>query len=180
MKGINDISVSFINDELKRHQEATPIAFEQSGKLIIKDINFEISGKVDRVDLKKNGAAIIYDYKSGTLPSLKQQVSYDKQLYLLSLILQKGGFKGITNFKIDTAYFVPIKPNAKEVQIPTHLESLEEFELKLGKLLSAYLKPVTGFKARRALFLKEDYSPYDQISRYGEWDTSDKFEVEIL
>ena len=180
MKGINDISVSFINDERKRHQEATPIAFEQSGKLIIKDINFEISGKVDRVDLKKNGAAIIYDYKSGTLPSLKQQVSYDKQLYLLSLILQKGGFKGITNFKIDTAYFVPIKPNAKEVQIPTHLESLEEFELKLGKLLSAYLKPVTGFKARRALFLKEDYSPYDQISRYGEWDTSDKFEVEIL
>ena len=110
----------------------------------------------------------------------KKQISYDKQLYLLSLILQKGGFQGITHFKIDTAYFVPIKPNAKEVQIPTHLESLEEFELKLGKLLSAYLKPVTGFKARRALFLKEDYSPYDQISRYGEWDTSDKFEVEIL
>jgi hypothetical protein len=51
MKGINDISLSFINDELKRHEEATPIAFEQSGKLIIKDINFEISGKVDRVDL---------------------------------------------------------------------------------------------------------------------------------
>ena len=180
MKGINDISLSFINDELKRHEEATPIAFEQSGKLIIKDINFEISGKVDRVDLMKNGAAIIYDYKSGTLPSLKQQVSFDKQLYLLSLILQKGGFKGITNVEIETACFVPIKPNAKEVQIPTHLESLEEFELKLGKLLSAYLNPVIGFKARRALFLKEDYSPYDQISRYGEWDTSDKFEVEIL
>ena len=47
-------------------------------------------------------------------------------------------------------------------------------------MVAAYLKPTTGFKARRALFAKEDYSPYDQISRYGEWDTSDKCEIEIL
>ena len=53
-------------------------------------------------------------------------------------------------------------------------------EIKLGELIDAYFMPNTGFKARRALFAKEDYSPYDQISRYGEWDTSDKCEIEIL
>ena len=41
------------------------------GKFKITDIDFEISGKVDRVDLKDSGDAIIYDYKSGMLPSLK-------------------------------------------------------------------------------------------------------------
>ena len=179
-KGINDISLSFIKDEIERQQEATPSAFERSGKLYIRGLNFEISGKADRIDLNKNGGAIIYDYKSGTLPSLKQQVAYDKQLYLLSLILQNGGFEGISSTKVDAAFFVPIKPNLKKIHIPVDLESVEEFEVKLGELLSAYLTLSTGFKARRALFLKQDYSPYDQISRYGEWDTSDKCEIEIL
>tara|TARA_B100000674_G_C37947452_1_gene965617 strand:- start:627 stop:2666 length:2040 start_codon:yes stop_codon:yes gene_type:complete len=179
-KGINDISLSFIKDEIERQHKATPSAFERSGKLYIRGLNFEISGKADRIDLNKKGGAIIYDYKSGTLPSLKQQVAYDKQLYLLSLILQNGGFEGISSTKVDAACFVPIKPNVKEIHIPVDLESLEEFEVKLGELLSAYLKLSTGFKARRALFLKHDYSPYDHISRYGEWDTSDKCEVEIL
>ena len=179
-KGINDISLSFIKEEIERQQEATPSAFERSGKLYIRGLNFEISGKADRIDLNKNGGAIIYDYKSGTLPSLKQQVAYDKQLYLLSLILQNGGFEGISSTKVDAAFFVPVKPNVKKIHIPVDLESVEEFEVKLGELLSAYLMLSTGFKARRALFLKQDYSPYDQISRYGEWDTSDKCEIEIL
>ena len=180
MKGISDLSESFLNEEIERHNEATPLAFERLGKFKIKNKDFEISGKVDRVDLKDSGDAIIYDYKSGTLPSLKQQVAYDKQLYLLCLMLQKGGFKGLSKFESKVASFVPLKPNANEVYIPTHLESLGEFEIKLGELIDAYLMPNTGFKARRALFAKEDYSPYDQISRYGEWDTSDKCEVEIL
>ena len=180
MKGINDLSESFINKEIERHNEATPLAFERIGKFKIKDKDFEISGKVDRVDLKDSGDAIIYDYKSGTLPSLKQQVAYDKQLYLLCLMLQKGGFKGLSKFESKVASFVPLKPNVNEVYIPTHLESLGEFEIKLGELIDAYFMPNTGFKARRALFAKEDYSPYDQISRYGEWDTSDKCEIEIL
>tara|TARA_B100000900_G_scaffold36606_1_gene27417 strand:- start:104 stop:496 length:393 start_codon:yes stop_codon:yes gene_type:complete len=130
--------------------------------------------------LKDSGDAIIYDYKSGTLPSLKQQVAYDKQLYLLCLMLQKGGFKGLSKFESKVASFVPLKPNVNEVYIPTHLESLVEFEIKLGELIEAYFMPNMGFKARRALFAKEDYSPYDQISRYGEWDTSDKCEIEVL
>ena len=180
MKGINDLSMSFLNEEVERHYEATPLAFERIGKLKIKGKDFEISGKVDRVDLRDSGAAIVYDYKSGTLPSLKQQVAYDKQLYLLCLMLQKGGFKGLSKFESEVACFVPLKPNVKNVYIPTHLESLGEFEIKLGELIDAYLMSDTGFKARRALFAKEDYSPYDQISRYGEWDTSDKCEVEIL
>ena len=104
--------------------------------------------------MNKNGGAIIYDYKSGTLPSLKQQVAYDKQLYLLSLILQNGAFEGISSTKVEAAFFVPVKPNLKKIHIPVDLESVEEFEVKLCELLSAYLMLSTGFKARRALFLK--------------------------
>ena len=99
--------------------------------MYIRGLNFEISGKADRIDLNKNGGAIIYDYKSGTLPSLKQQVAYDKQLYLLSLILQNGGFEGISSTKVDAAFFVPVKPNLKKIHIPVDLESVEEFEVKL-------------------------------------------------
>ena len=116
--------MSFIKDEIERQQEATPSAFERSGKLYIGGLNFEISGKADRIDLNKNGGAIIYDYKSGTLPSLKQQVAYDKQLYLLSLILQNGGFEGISSTKVDAAFFVPVKPNLKKIHIPVDLESV--------------------------------------------------------
>ena len=43
MKGINDLSESFINKEIERHNEATPLAFERIGKFKIKDKDFEIS-----------------------------------------------------------------------------------------------------------------------------------------
>jgi hypothetical protein len=45
----------------------------------------------------------------------------------------------------------------------------EQFET----LIEAYQDEGTGFTARRSMFKDSDPSDYDQLARFGEWDTTE-------
>ncbi|HFB98868.1 MAG TPA: double-strand break repair protein AddB, partial [Bryobacterales bacterium] len=54
-----------------------------------------LSAKADRVDVLADGAARIFDYKTGTLPSADPEAAgYDAQLDLEAAMLLHGAFRG--------------------------------------------------------------------------------------
>ena len=161
-----------IEGEVERRKNAEPIGFEVSGRLDITDLNFTIRAIADRVDQRSDGSFVIYDYKTGFAPTEKQQLFFDKQLYLLALVAEHSGFTKIEPNKIFNAAFVGLGNPAKIVNAPFEKESVEEAYRKLHQLIERYQDPDQGFTARRALFKSDDFSDYDHLSRYGEWDVS--------
>ena len=150
-----------------------PIALEKKGQIIIPNLGFKLTAQVDRVDINQDGKAIIYDYKTGTVPNKNVQLHFDKQLFLLALIIEDGGFSDIAPLSVSNASFIDLS-NKKAVFAPFDQESLETHRGKFHLLIERYLNPDQGFTARRAMFQVEDISDYDGISRFGEWSIQDK------
>lgn len=161
-----------IKDEIKRRLVAEPVGFEAVGKFEITDLQFTLRAIADRIDQRRDGSLVIYDYKTGTAPTEKQQLFFDKQLYMLSIIAENVGFQNIEPNTVFDAQFIGLGTPAKVVQIPIEKESLEQANTKLRHLISSYSDQDQGYTARRALFKSSDFSDYDHLSRFGEWDTS--------
>ena len=169
-----------IDGEVERRKNAEPIGFEASGRLEITDLNFTIRAIADRVDQRSDGSLVIYDYKTGVAPTEKQQLFFDKQLYLLALVAEHSGFVNVEPNKVFNAAFIGLGNPAKIVNAPFEKESVEEAYRKLRQLIERYQDPDQGFTARRALFKSDDFSDYDHLSRYGEWDLSHPSKKERL
>jgi ATP-dependent helicase/nuclease subunit B len=88
----------FIGHEIEYRKETTRILAETSGKISFDAGGrpFTLSARADRIDLRKDGAIAIADYKSGQPPSPSQILSgLAPQLPLEAAIAQDGGFDDI-------------------------------------------------------------------------------------
>ena len=70
------------------------------------------------------------------------------------------------------AVFIGLGSTPEEVDAPLDDHPPEKVWAEFAKLVSAYLDAGQGFTARRALFKEDDPTDYDQLSRFGEWDTT--------
>ena len=170
---VEKIADWFVSQEADRKTLSKPIALEKKGQITIPSLGFKLTAQVDRVDINQDGKAIIYDYKTGAVPNKNVQLHFDKQLFLLALIIEDGGFSDIAPLSVSNASFIDLT-NKKEIFAPFDHESLETHRDKFHLLIERYLNPDQGFTARRAMFQVEDISDYDGISRFGEWSTQDK------
>ena len=170
---IEKIADWFVSEEVKRRNSSLPIALEQKGAIKIPGLDFKLTAQVDRIDCGENGEAIIYDYKTGSVPNQNVQLHFDKQLFLLSLIAEEGGFLNTKPLKVSNAAFIGLG-DKKTVFAPFERESLEVHRSKFYSLIKKYLSPNQGFTARRAMYRSEDHSEYDGISRFGEWSIEDE------
>ena len=170
---VEKIADWFVSEEENRRNLCKPIALEKKGKIVIPSLGFDLTAQVDRVDINQNGEAVIYDYKTGAVPNKNVQLHFDKQLFLLSLIVENGGFSDIAPLSVANASFIDLS-NKKAVLAPFDQESLETHRRKFHLLIERYLNPDQGFTARRAMFRIEDNSDYDGISRFGEWSITDE------
>ena len=128
--------------------------------------------KADRIDLTETDTALIYDYKTGTVPTGPQQEKFDKQLLLEAAMVERGAFEGLGAKQVVDAAFLGINAEMKTVRAPLAKVSPDQVWNELEALFLAWQQEDRGYTARLALFSKDDKSPYDHLSRYGEWDTS--------
>ena len=170
---IQKVADPLIARETHRQQTAEPVAFERRGRLPIDGLNFTLTAIADRIDRAEDGSLQIYDYKTGTPPTADQQKVFDKQLYLMAAIAERGGFESIDPAPVDIAAFIGIGGQYKEQSAPFKDEPLESAWDKFKTLIASYQNTEQGYSARRALFSVKDFSDYDQLSRFGEWDLSD-------
>jgi RecB family exonuclease len=142
--------------------------------------------RADRIDRNTGGDVVLYDYKTGTPPSRRQQRNFDKQLLIEAAMMERGGFKAVGKSSVSHAAFVGVGRTPSIVEAPFEAKGSAEIRDDVGEtpdetwarlqlLLNSYLNPETGFTAR--LMMEHDAygSDYDSLSRYGEWDAT--FEV---
>ena len=162
----------FIAQETKRQNYSSPVAFEKAarGKHVFEDLGFTLTGFADRIDLTDAGDALIYDYKTGTPPSKKEQKLFDKQLLIEAAMVEEGGFSEVGAASVANAIFIGLGSKPVEISAPLDEEPPAEVLAGLEELIASYLAVTQGFTSRRMVKTEEIAGDYDQLARFGEWD----------
>ncbi|KIN62843.1 Double-strand break repair protein AddB [Sulfitobacter noctilucicola] len=169
---IERIADWFVQKETIRQGFSTPVLFEKAaeGKHRFEDLDFDLIGYADRIDRTDDGDVLIYDYKTGTPPSEKEQKFFDKQLLLEAAMVEEGGFAEIGPANVANAIFIGLGATSKEVAAPLTEEPPHAVLAGLHELIATYLLPDQGFTSRRLSREDAVAGDYDQLARYGEWD----------
>ncbi|MFC3613387.1 double-strand break repair protein AddB [Lutimaribacter marinistellae] len=164
------IADDFLAAENGRRMDGVPVAFEAKLKQTLAPLDFTLVGRADRLDRTTRGSLRIYDYKTGTPPSVKEQHHFDKQLLIEAAMAEEGGFADLGPAPVAEAVFIGMGGTYKEVAAPLADDPPDKVLADLRKLISAYLDPDQGYTARRMLQRDSLIGDYDQLARYGEWD----------
>ncbi|WP_373634900.1 double-strand break repair protein AddB [Yoonia sp. SS1-5] len=170
----------FLAGEVTRQEVAVAQHTELSGKAALPDLDITLTCKADRIDVTADRSAIIYDYKTGAVPSAAQQQNFDKQLLLEAAMAERGAFETLNAIPVDAAVFIGVNSAMKNVPAPLDKQPTTQVWDELGTLFENWQRPDRGYTARLALFSRTDVSPYDHLSRHGEWDTSDDPVPQVL
>lgn len=169
MERVADI---YLMGEAQRQALARESRTEVGGEILVLDTGVSLTCKADRIDLTLGDTAIIYDYKTGVVPTAKVQATFDKQLLLEAAMVELGAFKDIGSHPVDGAAFVAVNSDMKDVAAPLVDHPAMTVWADFAKLLAAYNDKTRGYSARMAMFSRTDVSYYDHLARFGEWDTS--------
>ncbi|NBT50950.1 MAG: double-strand break repair protein AddB, partial [Marivivens sp.] len=183
----------FLSTEIDRRKRGAPAKLEAWGEITLPDLDFKLKGKADRIDKTDDGQVILYDYKTGTPPSEKQQLYFDKQLILEAAMVALGAFNDIGRKEALDAEFIPIKAGAKSVRAPIltdaspkkRKDAIEDLSVddewtKFQLLIKAWTDPARGYTAMMAAETSAYGSDYDHLARYGEWNLSQAPKAEVL
>lgn len=156
-----------------RHQ-GTPLIVETEGAILLPKTGFKLFGTPDRIDRLPSGKLLLIDYKSGSPPTQRQQQQYDKQLLLAAVMAEKGGFSELGPSEVEQISYIGLgsAPQVEDTAITADL--LDEVWTKTLILIGKYHDLSTGYAARRAVFETRIEGDYDHLSRFGEWQMSDR------
>ncbi|MFZ5963249.1 double-strand break repair protein AddB [Thalassococcus sp. BH17M4-6] len=172
----------FVTSEQARQATATPHfdRLEVSGKAVLADPPFTLTATADRIDLDARGNAVIYDYKTGKPPGKSEQKFFDKQLLLEAAMVEQGAFAPLTPRQTERAAFIGLGNPPTEIAAPLDETPAAQVWEEFQTLIAAYFHPDKGFTARRAMLKETDTSDFDQLARFGEWDTAEAPERLVL
>lgn len=167
---IGGIAAQLCRDEHARLQQGAPLAVETRHRLAVAGMDFTLTAKPDRIDRLHDGAAVIYDYKSGTPSTRAQILQFDKQLPLTAAMAERGVF----GEPMPVADLRHIRLGGEgETRSHGWDDEMRATWDQFVALISAYLRGEYGFTARRAMERLGHGSDYDHLSRHGEWSEAD-------
>lgn len=162
----------FAETEAERRTEARPLARERKGEWAVPGSGFVLTAKADRVDARADGGLVLYDYKTGGVPSQKQVDHFDRQLPLMGAMLEAGAFAGIAPARVAGLRYISLGSKREEAE--RFAEGLiAETRDGLARLLAAWARAETGYTARAAVERRDYAGDYDHLARHGEWDDTD-------
>lgn len=138
---------------------------------------FTLTGKADRIDLFHGGGAEILDYKTGSLPKVKDVAAgFNPQLALEGLMLRRGGFADVPESAdaADLTYWqlsggrTPLETRPAAGRTPA-AELIEDAEAGLARLVAAFDDPARAYAARPASAWALAYNDYEHLARIREW-----------
>ncbi|MBW7922566.1 MAG: PD-(D/E)XK nuclease family protein [Rubellimicrobium sp.] len=174
------VAAWFVDGERARRQRAEPRLFEQRGGYDIPGTGVTLTVKADRIDIAADGAAFLYDYKTGVPPSEKQQGAFDRQLLLTAALVEAGGIRDLGPVPVAGAEFIGLGTSPKIVPAPLDDHPPARVREELARLLAAWADPARGYTARMALMSERTASDFDHLSRFGEWDLSSDPVTQVL
>ncbi len=177
---LDQVADAFLAKEVERQSLAQVRHLEKKGAMAVGQSATTLTCKADRIDVTPDGRALIYDYKTGAPPTEKVQLHFDKQLLAEAAMVERGAFDDIGPLPVQGAAFLSLNRETKVVSAPLEKSPTRETWAGLERLFLAWQAADRGYTARMAHMSKTDPSPYDHLSRFGEWDTSQDPEPEIL
>ncbi|MCB1341468.1 MAG: double-strand break repair protein AddB [Pseudooceanicola sp.] len=172
------LAEGFVAAEGRRQQVARPEHLEVKMDVVLPRVGVRLVGRADRIDVEPGGGLRIYDYKTGRVPTEKEQRHFDKQLLIEAALAELGMIEGIAAAPVLEASFLGIGSALKEQAAPLGEASAAEVLAGLVHLVGLYQRQTQGFTARRMPFKDTDYGRYDHLARFGEWDGGDDAEPE--
>lgn len=169
--------IEAITDQLLAFQNgwsgAKILKVEAEGLYGVPGTDFNVSAKADRLDQLPDGSLMIYDYKTGSLPSKKDITNFDKQLLIEAVMAEAGAFKDIPPMPVCNAIHVGIgrTPEQRPINIEKNYK-LVSVAGELASLLMEYDDPKRGYISRRIMEEVKYSGDYDHLSRFGEWDAT--------
>jgi double-strand break repair protein AddB len=163
--------------EQDRKHGGKPWLTEAEGAVPVEDTGFTLFGIPDRIDILPDGRLHLIDYKTGTPPTPKQQESFDLQLHLAAAMAERGGFG--TPQEVGRITYVGLSGD-KVQDSPISPAEIDAIWVRFVKLIRAYQSPDQGYTARRAVFETRFPGDYDHLSRFGEWDMTERAPLQRL
>lgn len=166
---------AFLADEALRRDEARESCTELDGEAVFGPNHVKLYGRADRIDRLADGRVAIYDYKTGAVPTPKQQAAFDKQLLLEALVARAGGFPVLGEAETAKAAYIGLGADAKTSEIEMDVDTLDRIEEEFVSILAQYAERSRGFTSRRVVFRSGSKfgGDYDHLARFGEWDQGD-------
>lgn len=158
--------------EARRRAAGRPLFVEEEGHMPLPGLDFTLTAKADRLD-DRGGSVAIYDYKTGKPPSGPQQAFFAKQLLLEAVMVEDGAFPAIAQRHVDEIAYLQVGSKYDEVRVKLDADVLADTRAGLRALIQAY-RDGRPWVARLAPDFIEFSSDYDQLSRRGEWDDTDR------
>lgn len=160
----------FLLEETGRRATAVNFGTELWGESPLDTQPFTLTAKADRIDLTEDKEALIYDYKTGALPSQNKQVSFDKQLLLEAAMVERGAFAALGAVRTKDAVYIGLGSDLKNVHAPLDKTPPHEVWTRFEGLIAKWMSPETGYASRRANETTRFEGHFDHLARYGEWD----------
>ncbi len=151
---------------------------EQKGSIKIND--FTLTARADRIDIYPDKTVGLVDYKTGTVPHIKNiKLGYFPQLPLMGLIVQNNGFKNLDkeSYKINQLSYYKLtgkEGNAGEITNLSgdrdELDSLiHDTQERLRQLIHAFDQLDTPYWSIPNFNHAPRYNDYEHLSRVQEW-----------
>ncbi|MEZ5872962.1 MAG: double-strand break repair protein AddB [Nitratireductor sp.] len=151
---------------------------ETRGEIDVGLDGFSLRGRADRIDILKDGSAVVFDYKTGKSPSLEQARTLSPQMALEGKMAQLGAFGLEPGTQISELAFIRLRVE-KELKVdslsggknPPPIETqMADAWVKLAGLVAAYRDPARGYLSRYAPFQQNRMDgDYDHLARVREW-----------
>ncbi len=163
----------FLETEAKRRQIALPAETEAKGALYLPELDFTLTGTADRIDRTAGGEWVIYDYKTGTLPSKDQIKYFNKQLMLEAVMIEHGAFDKVPRGRVFSVGYIGLGAKSDD---PSYLLAPGDSDTiagELRQLIGEYQQRSRGYTSLRATESQRITHDYDHLARFGEWERSD-------
>lgn len=150
----------------------TPAIIEKTGSVLLKNPEFRLSARPDRIDILPDGRLLILDYKTGSPPTVKAQEAFEKQLLLQAAMAERGGFTELGATEVAGTLYIGLGNPPKEQAMDIEPGVLDQVWGELSRLISSFQDRAQGYSSRRAMHKAGFSGDYDHLARYGEWDMS--------
>ena len=159
----------------------TPVVIEEQGAVALTGLPFTLTAKPDRIDALPDGRVHIFDYKTGSPPTQKQQEFYDKQLLLEAAMAERGAFAALDGPRqVAGITYIGLGSSPKEDTSTPDEATLGKVWEELHHLIREYMTPERGYVSRRAMHEERFPGDYDHLARYGEWEMTDEAKPEDI
>ncbi|NNE88938.1 MAG: double-strand break repair protein AddB [Silicimonas sp.] len=144
---------------------------EAEGMYGVPGTRFNIKGTADRIDRARDGSLVIFDYKTGKIPTKKEIKIFDRQLSIEAVMAEAGVFKGVPPTPVSGLHHVGIGRTPSQQSIDLEKDTdLVTIPKELATLLLRYDSEEQGYISRRIMEKSKFGGDYDHLARFGEWD----------